>query len=451
MIANKNHTRLWILLLFMIGSLACQEHVCEEITSQCGVTNIEIQPTRLALPSIPDGTHLQLQIKFGGGSFAETLLGTVSQTGWSQDLWMYRSPLDRSQYILDLTPVALKIKPGELWVGFRSLPKRVRVVLFDREPFAKVDRVTLNTTRLGSYDLTFAYSLTVAGPDLIVFGSIGTGAVNQNIRYRIGQIPLSLTPIVLMSYPYGPHPNTWLGGTGGDPKLEFYFGKADSASERYRVLRCPDTAITDGDCVGIQSTIPAGFGSALDADFRSFALDRDGKLIALTNGTRHEAFRFDTDHFTQIPMPEGYRLHQMTPYMKADRPEILALSEDFNLFRYRYRSEKEGFDPPVLVDKMESLASEATVLSLADVNRDGLPDIVLGAGKTIRFGINTGDSPGGDFEWEPAPYTLNTSAYPIRSLTLSDLDHDGRLDIVSASDRGAQSPESAIEFFLTGN
>ncbi len=461
----------------VLGCLtSCQEHVCHDDPARCDVLNIKMEPSRLALSLTPDLTNLQLKIRFGGDAFAEVIPVTIRQENQPPlELSLERSPADRTQYILKLAPVIDKIKLGELVVDFHSTEiPNAKTVLFDSEPFVKMKQILVSTTNINDYKLTAAYSLSVAGPTstidppsakyLMAFGAIGTDLGNESIKYSIAIGATGATPVLdpsatmMASYAYNLHANTWLGGTVYDAtarKLWFYFGQADTPSDKYKLLRCPDIGNTSDNCAMRQTTVSAGIGSGTDADYRSLAVDTAGKLVALTNGPSHEAYQFNGAEFSRVPMKSGLRLRQMAVGTLSRQsanliPDIFAIGEDSSLFWYRYISDAEGFADPVPIYKLANVLSGATALTIGDVNGDGLPDIVLAADKTIKFLLNTGASPAGSFTLEVAPYTLSaTSTYRIRSLALSDIDGNGRQDIIAASDQGLMSPASAVEFFLS--
>lgn len=463
-------------IVAVLGCLtSCQEHVCNDDPARCSLSDIKMEPSRLALSLTPDLTNLQLKIRFGGDAFAEVIPVTISQENQPPlDLFLERSPSDKTQYTLKLAPVIDKLKLGELAVDFHSTAiPNAKTVLFDSEPFVKAKNVLAITTDINAYKLTAAYSLAVAGPTsameppstkyLMAFGAIGTNLGNQSIKYSIttDKNPvLNPSASMMASYAYNLHATTWLGGTVYDAtnrKLWFYFGQADAPADNYKLLRCPDTGNTNSNCVmtGGQTTLSAAIGTGADADYRSLAVDTTGMLVALTNGPSHEVYQFNGADFSKVPMKSGLRLRQMAVGSLSRQnvnlvPDIFAIGEDSNLLWYRYISNAEGFADPVIIYKLSNVLSGATALTIGDVNGDGLPDIVLAADKTIKFLLNTGASPAGSFTMEAAPYTLRASStYPIRSLALSDIDDDGRQDIIATSDLGLTSPASAVEFFLS--
>jgi len=72
-------------------------------------------------------------------------------------------------------------------------------------------------------------------------------------------------------------------------------------------------------------------------------------------------------------------------------------------------------------------AAGATFVKVADVNGDGIPDIVLGNGNLVVY-LGNGD---GTFRPAPASPVAAPAGYSIENVTLADVNNDGHLDAVA--------------------
>jgi hypothetical protein len=79
-----------------------------------------------------------------------------------------------------------------------------------------------------------------------------------------------------------------------------------------------------------------------------------------------------------------------------------------------------GFANPVTLPT----ASPASVVRIADLDGDGVPDLIMLTATTLT--IARGDGKGG---FLPHPYTLDAGLDPT-GLTVADLNHDGKPDLL---------------------
>ena len=88
----------------------------------------------------------------------------------------------------------------------------------------------------------------------------------------------------------------------------------------------------------------------------------------------------------------------------------------------------------------------ASALALADLNGDGLPDIIAGAGYPHSTGIQVLLGKGGTSFQSPVSYP--TSEFNIQGVTLADVNGDNKLDIVIVGSGGPSQGEASV---LLGN
>ena len=468
------------MLLALISTSACRDHVCVAEPGRCDDTVVSVEPSRIALGPEPIANGLQLHVRFAGDSLATSSRVKVTQAkGPSFAAALGQTSSDPHNYIVDLSPYSTLLTPGKLTIELpNSFP--VSTLIYDSAPFSSVKPVVVPTTNLRGYQRTASYSLLVAGPTsdteaataryLISFGAIQTppNDVTQSIKYTLdlgSSTVLDPARTMMSSYAYNSQPNLWLGNAvynSSSKKLWFYYAQATVFTDAYKLIRCPDTGNTPINCVtnGGQTGVSSGLSGPGREAFQSMAVDAEGHLAILTNDTTQEAYQFTEGQFKRIPIRPGIRIRQLAVTSATaaipEFPDIFAVSEDNILLRYKFDPVSAAYFSPVSLYDLKLIFPGEDVASLAvgDINGDDLSDIVVADNKSIIFLINNGSLPSTELTLEKAQYSLVSSslALKIRTLTISDVDGDGRQDIIAGSDAGLDakvSASSVVEFFLS--
>ncbi|WP_284176674.1 FG-GAP-like repeat-containing protein, partial [Frigidibacter sp. SD6-1] len=157
------------------------------------------------------------------------------------------------------------------------------------------------------------------------------------------------------------------------------------------------------------------------------------------NGFTDIAYRSNRVGINFVFNEGGRRYQQKLPYLgefqinlKGDFHRLVDANSDGQLDlvtsepnqTYLYlNTDGRTFGPPAAIPRPPTITASADV-SLADVNDDGLVDVILSDSIGVQVHKNNGD---GTFQ----PYETGLVNYPLHSLEIVDMDQDGGLDLVS--------------------
>ncbi len=182
-------------------------------------------------------------------------------------------------------------------------------------------------------------------------------------------------------------------------------------------------------------------------------LNGDGRLDVLSTGgwwEQPESGRAASTPWTFHPAPIADALADMIAYdfNKDGKPDIIASSaHKFGIWWYEQGQAKDGSPSFTRHDLFPDLISETHALIAADINGDGLKDLVTGK----RFWSHGKGEPGSDkpsriYWFEAAQGPDGKMAFTPREIdddsgvgtqfVVTDFNGDGRLDVVTANKKG---------------
>ncbi len=182
-------------------------------------------------------------------------------------------------------------------------------------------------------------------------------------------------------------------------------------------------------------------------------LNGDGRLDVLSTGgwwEQPESGRAASTPWTFHPAPIADALADMIAYdvNKDGKPDIVASSaHKFGIWWYEQGQAKDGSPSFTRHDLFPDLISETHALIAADINGDGLKDLVTGK----RFWSHGKGEPGSDkpsriYWFEAAQGPDGKMAFTPREIdddsgvgtqfVVTDFNGDGRLDVVTANKKG---------------
>jgi RHS repeat-associated protein len=188
--------------------------------------------------------------------------------------------------------------------------------------------------------------------------------------------------------------------------------------------------------------------------------------ITAFNGIDAQALTFENPNVVLFD-PDGDGIVNFVNMPPLQRPSIFSPSQTGNTFAWTGRTTTTGasLNPKI------ALANRDEQVRFADVNGDGLVDIIVNAGVSLETYLSLGRYPNGDGKWGKAtwtgPNTVTLSADPLgacmpvsdspvsfgdSAVKLVDINADGLVDIVRARNAGIEYwPGRGSGVWGTGN
>jgi enediyne biosynthesis protein E4 len=162
------------------------------------------------------------------------------------------------------------------------------------------------------------------------------------------------------------------------------------------------------------TTIDSAFLIWPDNTFEKIMLQPADSLVSFKYQKGLPSFKFDLIAGNNTSSPETFR-------------DITASA---GLNYLHHENNFNEFDREPLIPHMVS--TEGPALAVADINKDGLEDLFIGASKTFHNAIYL-QQPGGEFIKTRQPEMLPDSMYEDTDATWADVNNDGNTDLVIAT------------------
>ncbi len=151
-----------------------------------------------------------------------------------------------------------------------------------------------------------------------------------------------------------------------------------------------------------------------DNSFEKFAIDTLSLHLSFTYKKEMPQFNYNSII--------NFRKNNTTPFIDITSGSALDYQHTENTFN--------EFDREPLLTHM--LSTEGPALAVADINKDGLEDVFIGASKTYHNAIYL-QQPNGKFLKTIQPQMLNDSMYEDVDATWADVNNDGNMDLIIAT------------------
>lgn len=119
------------------------------------------------------------------------------------------------------------------------------------------------------------------------------------------------------------------------------------------------------------------------------------------------------------------------------QPDLIGARADGGGLRLTYVSDRVPPGPPVLHEERRLEPQSGVAVAVADLDRDGVPDLLTADGPARALSVRYGDPAAAGGYLAPVRYPFPVGS-DLVAVVAADLDRDGRLDVVLA-DRGASA------------
>ncbi|HRP56764.1 VCBS repeat-containing protein [Agriterribacter sp.] len=151
--------------------------------------------------------------------------------------------------------------------------------------------------------------------------------------------------------------------------------------------------------------------------------DNSFQKITLQPATRHIAFTYTKD----LPV---FDYSSIAGFSKRESRSVTDITAEVQLDFIHKENSFNEFNREPLMPHMVS--TEGPALAVADINKDGLEDIFIGASKSFHNAVFL-QKPGGVFLKTPQDCLLQDSMYEDTDAVWCDVNNDGNIDLIVAS------------------
>ncbi|HNP23607.1 MAG TPA: VCBS repeat-containing protein [Panacibacter sp.] len=158
----------------------------------------------------------------------------------------------------------------------------------------------------------------------------------------------------------------------------------------------------------------------------------DSMLLVWPDGS-YQPLPFTTDTLIEVSYRKNLPLFNyaaLRSHLTAHTKPMEDITALTGLFYKHQENDFNEFNREALIPQM--LSEEGPALAVADINKDGLEDVFLGASKHMKSAIFLQNTLG-KFERTAEPSLDNDSIYEDVSACFADIDNDGNTDLVVAS------------------
>lgn len=468
----------------------CVEHVCDSEPSGCTLGTVGLLQTRVARDDLTDQvvkiTLNKEVLADTSDRFAESLDVMLRQSAdaLNQSDIVIPAKLIRTDeryiYKLVLTDILPSLRNGPLNIENDVLGKLPSIYVYYKSPLSNVNVIQYPVSTVNGRDNFAPFKLTLSGPSkmsgdkdtdnfLLAFSHTTAARFNDTssaLMYKY-KLPnpgdrIDIGTIIQGTYAYSPLPGQALVTSyhsSGMTSPTFLVAAPANNIGYFFLSRCSDIA-TMVECTKTTPTMvdstPFSDTAGVSYSYRSLSVDPNGQVAAL-GGRQGGLAIYSPGSLTDISVPQMLPTKPLqvvtVDYLGATWPDVLAISDQKVLMISRATAAGTYQMPTVLADLNPVFPNDKiSAIAVGDINGDQFPDIIVAAGKQIRFLLNQGNSEAPSFVWDPA-LQLTARYNNFLAMTVADMDHDGLVDIVvSEVDLTANtitSSPSFIDIFYT--
>lgn len=468
----------------------CVEHVCDSEPSGCSLGTVSLLQTRVARDDLTDQvvriTLNKEMLADTSDRFAESLDVMLRQSADALNKSDIVVPAklirtdERYVYKLTLTDILPSLRNGPLSIENDVLGKLPQVYIYYKSPLSNVNVIQYPVSTVSGRDNFAPFKLSLSGPSrmsgdsdtdhfLLAFSHTTAGRFNDigsALMYKY-KLPdpgnrIDIGNIKQGAYAYSPLPGQALATSyhsSGTTSPIFLVAAPVNNIGYFFLHLCSDIAAL-AECTKATPTMvdstPFTDTTGVSYLYRSLSVDPNGQVAAL-GGRQGGLAIYSPGSLTDISVPQMLPTNPLqtvtVDYLGATRPDVLAVSDQKVLIISRATADGVYQMPTVLADLKPVFPNDKiSAIAVGDINGDQFPDIIVAAGKQIRFLLNQGSSEAPSFAWDPA-LQLTARYNNFLAMTVADMDRDGLVDIavseVDLTAATAASSPSFIDIFYT--
>jgi enediyne biosynthesis protein E4 len=166
-----------------------------------------------------------------------------------------------------------------------------------------------------------------------------------------------------------------------------------------------------------------GLGTAkIDSAFLIWP-DNSFEKILIDTLSQHLSF----DYKNELPQ---FNYNRITDFRKNISNPVVDITKETELKYIHKENTFNEFDREPLMPHM--LSTEGPALAIADINKDGLEDVFIGASKTYHNAVFL-QQPNGEFLKKTQPEMIKDSMYEDVDAAWADVNNDGNIDLIIAT------------------